>query len=56
MVEIETEVEFQYGGRLFCQSESSHISAVNEICRRNLDYGQILTFWRQWQQQIRHRK
>jgi len=29
MVEIETEVEFQYGGRLYFKTGSSYISAAN---------------------------
>ena len=29
MVEIETEVEFQYGGRLYFETGSSYISAAN---------------------------
>jgi len=31
MSKLKPGVEFQYGGRLFSETESRHISAVNEI-------------------------
>ena len=57
----EPEVKFQYGRRLFFQTRSRYISAINLYYvdhwgRRNLVCWQILTFWRQGHQQIRNRK
>jgi len=47
-----SEVEFQYGGRLYFETGISYISAT--IWDISIKFA--LTFWRQWHQQIRNRK
>jgi len=49
-----SEVKFQYGGRLFFETESSYISAtISDISTK---FGLLIDFWRQWHQLIRNRK